>query len=103
MSPDEVQLFLLLFADNTVLLSDTVIVLQNRINVLITFVGSYNMKVNMAKTKIVVFRKGGHLARNESWTFGETAIEVVNAYEVFSNTGAQNVSNGQEFKKCKVI
>ena len=39
------------------------------------------MKVNMTKTKIVVFRKGGHLARNELWTFGETAIEVVNAYK----------------------
>ena len=35
----------------------------------------------MAKTKVVVFRKGGHLARNEFWTFGETAIEVVNAYK----------------------
>ena len=35
----------------------------------------------MAKTKIVVFRKGGHLAKNEFWTFGETAIEVVNTYK----------------------
>ena len=41
------------------------------------------------------------MARNEFWTFGETATEVVNAYEVFSNTGAQNVSNGQELKKKK--
>ena len=39
------------------------------------------MKVNRAKTKIVVFRKGGYLARNEFWTFGETAIEFVNAYK----------------------
>ena len=39
------------------------------------------MKVNMAKTKIVLFRKGGDLDRNEFRTFREPAIEAVNAYK----------------------
>ena len=68
----------MLFADGTVLLP---VGLKKQINLLIMFTESYNMKLNMAKTKIVVFRKGGHLAKNEFWTFGETAIEVVNTYK----------------------
>ena len=41
------------------------------------------MEVNMAKAKIDVFRKWEHLARNEFRTFGETPVEVVNAYNYF--------------------
>ena len=37
------------------------------------------MKVTMAKTKIVLFRKGGGLDGNEFRTFREPAIEAVNA------------------------
>ena len=46
-----------------------------------TFADSYNMKVNVEKAKIGVFRKGEHLAKNEFWTFGESVTEVVNAYK----------------------
>ena len=73
----------MLLADDAVLLSGTPVGLQNPVNILIMFAESYNMKVNRAKTKIVVFRKGEYLARNEFWTFGETAIEFVNAYKYF--------------------
>ena len=59
LSPDQVQLLLLLFADEVALLSDTLVGLQNQIDVLMKFADSYNMKVNLAKTKAVVFRKGG--------------------------------------------
>jgi len=35
----------------------------------------------MAKTQIVLFRKGGDMGRNEFRTFREPAIEAVNAYK----------------------
>ena len=35
----------------------------------------------MTKTRIVVFRKGGHLSRHERWTYGDVAVEVVNSYK----------------------
>lgn len=38
------------------------------------------LTVNMDKTKIIVFRKGGFLGRNESWHYGDNLMEVVNAY-----------------------
>ena len=38
------------------------------------------MKVNIQKTKIMVFRKGGFLGRRENWTFDGEKVEVVNSY-----------------------
>ena len=39
------------------------------------------MKVNLEKTKIIVFRKGGYLAEREVWTYGNIPIDVVNSYK----------------------
>ena len=41
------------------------------------------MSVNLSKTKIIVFRKGGFLGPNEKWWFGNKALEVVNHYKYF--------------------
>ena len=36
-----------------------------------------NLRVNIPKTKVVVFKKGPVLARNEQWTFNGQRLEVV--------------------------
>ena len=51
LSPEEVQLFLLLFADDIVLLSDTPVGLQNQIRILEEFAKCYHMKINFGQTK----------------------------------------------------
>jgi len=38
------------------------------------------LNVNVEKTKIMVFRKGGHLGRREQWVFGDKKLDVVNNY-----------------------
>ena len=38
------------------------------------------MKINLLKTKIIVFRNGGFLRENERWHFEGKQIEVVSAY-----------------------
>ena len=38
------------------------------------------MEVNRDKTKIMVFRKGGILAKHEKWFYNDTRLEVVNNY-----------------------
>ena len=38
------------------------------------------MEVNKDKTKIMVFRKGGVLAKHEKWFYNDTRLEVVNKY-----------------------
>ena len=51
---DQLQLYLLLF-------SETREGLQNQLNNLETYCKTWNLTVNVLKTKIVVFRKGGNL------------------------------------------
>ena len=62
------------------LLSDTVFGLQRQFNLLCQFCKVKKLRVNIPKTKVVVFTKGPELARNEQWTFGGQRLEVVNYF-----------------------
>jgi len=81
LNPDILELFILLFADDLVLLSETVVGLQTQLNSLYSASVRLHLKVNMNKSNIVVFRKGGHLAARERWFFGGQKMDVVNAYK----------------------
>ena len=54
--------------------------LQNQLNNLKAEADRLKLEVNLAKTSIIVFRKGGHLSRHERWTYGNVELEVVNSY-----------------------
>ena len=56
---DQLQLYLLLFADGAVLVSETCKGLQHLLDYLYEYCIKWNLNVNIEKTKIVVFRKGG--------------------------------------------
>lgn len=72
---------ILLYADDMSNCSDTVGGLQHQINVLSSFCQKYGMKVNLDKTKIIVFRNGGIIRRNEKWFYNGKQIEVVPYYK----------------------
>jgi hypothetical protein len=65
--PGLIELFILLFADDIALLSDTALGLQNQINIMNETCKRLYLNVNIDKTKVMVFRKGGYLGRNEKW------------------------------------
>ena len=50
--------------------TDTVFGLQCQFNLLCQFCKIKKQRVNIPKTKVVVFKEGPMLARNEQWTFG---------------------------------
>ena len=56
---DQLQLYLLLFADDAVLVSETREGLQRSLDNLHEYCIKWNLNVNIEKTKIVVFRKRG--------------------------------------------
>ena len=87
--PDLTEIFLLMFADDIGLISDTISGLQKQLNILSTFCNSYKLKVNIPKTKVVVFKKGGQLSKKERWFYNGKDIEVV---QNFSYVGI-NFSN----------
>ena len=74
-------MFILLLADDVVLLSETVIGLQTQLNSLQRASSSLQLKVNMSKSNVVVFRKGGYLGARERWTYDSVVLPVVNVYK----------------------
>ena len=79
LSSDFVQLVILLFADDMILLSETFIGLQTQLNSLFSAASRLQLKVNMNKSNIVVFRKGGYLGARERWVYGDCMMKVVNS------------------------
>ena len=78
---DILQIFILLLADDVALMSETVVGLQNQLNSLDRAATRLQLRVNMTKSNIIVFRKGGYLSARERWTFGRTIMPVVNMYK----------------------
>ena len=78
--PDIMEIFILLFADDVALLSTTPAGLQHQLNILQTCCDDMQLSVNIGKTKVMVFRKGGFLAKREQWFYKGTKLEVVNKY-----------------------
>ena len=75
------ELFILLLADDIVLLSETIIGLQTQLNILCRTAATLQLKVNLNKSNIIVFRKGGYLGARERWLYNGLAMPVVNVYK----------------------
>jgi hypothetical protein len=78
--PDIMDLFILLFADDLALVSTTPCGLQNQLNTLQESCDKMELNVNIEKTKVMVFRKGGFLGKHEKWFYNGKRLEVVNSY-----------------------
>ena len=72
---------LLMFADDTVLFSGSREGLQAGITSLYEYFRKWALTVNVHKTKIVVFRKGGKLSVKDSWKYGNIDVEVVSSFK----------------------
>ena len=92
MIPGAQEIFALLFADDIVLLSLTPIGLQTQINNLKHAAETLGLVVNLQKSKILVYRKGGFLGRQERWFFGKEQMEVVNNYKYLGYTMTTKLS-----------
>jgi hypothetical protein len=79
--PEWIELFILMFADDVVLVSDSVLGLQNQLDVLYQTAQRLGLIVNLDKSNIIVFRNGGYLALREQWRYGCGYMKVVNVYK----------------------
>ena len=91
-SPNDIEFFIMLFADDIVLLSATIIGLQNQITALYNAAKRLRLQVNLSKTKVMVFRKGGYLPARERWFYGTERLEVVNTYRYLGLTFSTRLS-----------
>ena len=90
--PGAREIFSLLFADDIVLIAQTPAGLQNQINNLKAASEDIGLEVNLDKTKVMVFRKGGYLGQAEKWHYGREKIEVVNNYKYLGFTFTTKLS-----------
>ena len=111
LSIEEINIVLLLFADDMVIVGNTPENLQNSLNLLFQYCSDLELTVNTQKTKIVVFRKRGQIREGESWTYNNEHIEVVNDVNylgiVFNYTGTfilnQETLAGKGLKALNVL
>ena len=92
----DILLKILKFADDMCIISETREGLQSGLDDLARYCSKWGTIVNIMKTKIVVFRRGGRLAQNDRWFFEGREIEVVS---VFKYLGCY-ISSGGSFAKC---
>ncbi|XP_024081289.1 uncharacterized protein LOC112126449 [Cimex lectularius] len=71
---------LLAYADDIVLLASHPASLQGMIRSLQQYCLRWNLRINLNKSKIMVFRNGGRPAKSERWYLETEEIEVVNEY-----------------------
>jgi hypothetical protein len=70
----------LMYADDIVLLATDSKVLQNMIFSLEEYCKQWGMEVNLAKSEIMVFRRGGRLSGDEKWTYNREEVRIVSEY-----------------------
>ena len=70
-SIDDFRLCLLLYADDSIIISSNKEELQSSLDILHDYCEKWHLYVNVQKTKIVVFRKGGRLSMNDFWFYGD--------------------------------
>ena len=85
--PDIIELFIMLFADDVVLLSYTPVGLLHQLNLLARNADPLDLTVNLERSNIVVFRNGGYLATCEKWYTIKNVVKVVNAYKYLGVCG----------------
>ena len=77
---EQLSLYLILFADDMVIISRTPEGLQLSLDRLQCYCETWNLSVNSDKTKIMVFRKDGRLSYNEHWFYNGIELEIVNQF-----------------------
>lgn len=70
----------LMYADDIVLLASNAIYLQSKIDLLVNYFKENELKVNLGKTKVVIFRNRNKLRVIPNFFWAEDEIEVVDSY-----------------------
>ena len=73
------EIFLLMFADDVGLFSDTRVGLQKHLNILYTFCNDWKLMINVSKTKLVVLKKAA-CYQNFINVLKSQPIECVNGF-----------------------
>ena len=83
-----VKILVLLYADDTILISDNPDDLQKNLNAFSNYCNEWKLKVNIQKTKIVIFGSRG--CRGPKFKYNDIEIEIVEQYKYLGIIFKQN-------------
>ena len=96
----------LLFADDLVILAISKIQMQRKLEILNKYFSSLGLKINLSKTKCLIFRKGGRINKKDKLYIGNSRIENVKTYNYlgvpFSATRFLCLAQDSRYKKARV-
>lgn len=100
------KLFLILYADDMVIFANNAAELQTSLDLMYEYCNRWKLIVNIDKTKVVIFRKGGRIPNDIEFLYDGKRVDVVNKFNylgvVFSSGGsfsiAQSTISGQALK-----
>ena len=72
-------MFVLLYADDTIILAENACELQKALDAVHDYSGMHKLTVNIKKTKIIVFSRG-KVKRFSTFKYGDNTIEVASDY-----------------------
>ena len=75
----DLQMFVLLYADDTVLIAESPEELQNSLHIFSEYCKEWKLNINISKTKVLVF--GARRTHNLHFTLTDSAIEIVDCYK----------------------
>ena len=96
MNLEELQIFLLLFADDGILFSQNPQTLQSMLNDVQLYCETWGLRLNVAKTKIMIFEKGRHTTYN--FHINNQLIEIVSSFKYL---GVYLYKNGNWYRTQK--
>ena len=92
---DQITIYLLLFADDAILISDTKEGLQRSLNQFEAYCKKWKLTVNIGKTKVMICKKGGR-APDEHFTLNGEELELVSEFNYLGYV----ISNGGSVQKA---
>lgn len=88
---NQVDVLALFYADDLVILGDSPVDLQKKLDSLSDYCNENDLQVNSDKSKVVVFRRKGKLKRSVKFHFKNSPVEIVSSYKylgiLFSSSG----------------
>jgi hypothetical protein len=93
----DLNIRVLMYADDIVLLASDPRQLQNMINRLDQYCSQWSLNVNLNKSKIIIFRKGGKYSKNDKFFYQGEKIEIVNKYKYLGVTLTPGLSMDNHF------
>lgn len=100
---ENINIRLLLYADDIVLLADDITIMQEMIGKLETYCKTWNLEVNLEKSDIMVFRNGGRPSKKEVWKFNERQVRITNEFKYLGVTFTPTMKFGKHVQNRNIM